>query len=65
MDILPQAFSTSKNWRSFSLFERCSTARPCAGMTRMQLGMLVFTEASMSFQQPVLRTYNFQKAFFS
>ncbi len=49
----------------FFSFERCSTAMPCAGRTWMQQGMLVFTEAFMSFQLPVLRTYAFQKAFFS
>ena len=64
MAILPQAFSTSKSWRSFSLFERCSTAMPWAGRTWMQQGMLVFTEAFMSFQLLVLRAYAFQKFFF-
>jgi hypothetical protein len=49
---------------SFSLFERCSTALPCAGRTWMQQGMLAFTEASRSFQLLVLCTYTFHKAFF-
>ena len=57
-------FSTSNDLEVFFSFERCSTARPCAEKTSMQLGMLAFTEAFMSFQHQVLRTYTFQKFFF-
>ena len=49
----------------FLSFGRCSTAvRPCAEKIWMQLGRLAFTEAFMSFQHQVLRTYTFQKFFF-
>ena len=60
-----RSFFLLQKLESFSLYERCSTALPCAGRTWMQRGMLAFTEASRSFQLLVLCTYTFHKAFFS
>ena len=58
-------FFNSKELESFSLFERCSTARPCADKRYIQIRMLAFADGCSAHQHLVLRTYTFHKAFFS
>ena len=61
MAFLAKPFSSSK-WGLF-LFERCSTALPCAEKWCMQMWVLAFTDVCSACQQWVLRTYTFQSFF--